>query len=640
MSRVLIAIGCNTFDDPSLTTLHGAENDASSIYDVLVNQEAGEFSADQSKLLLSPSLQEVRDAISDTLFTIDSIDCLTVFYAGHGEVKDGTYFMTCRDSYVDRLSLTGLSITALFSYINETKCSHTNIIIDACYAAGFVHDIGALIKPDIIGRRSAFSLSILAAASSDESASEHDGQGYCTHAILDCVSGKTAIPTSRSTLDLLDVGNAVAAALPVSCDQHPEYWGISLKGHVPFCKNPNSASEPDFHPTLPSDFDAISQNHADAIWAEYFKLDDDFDPQALLQLLGDASRDLSDYPEQAVSLALSVATSFSQKIANPNSGFLEAEINGAALTAIMRFVASYPDAEPVASDLCNRVFTAVEKGVSAINEQGEADKYFLLSSGFAELYYLPMRISKILGWIGAAIHIANAMEKEIDKAQVAALCAKIVEHYSTSVYSVSDAQAPHVASFVSAALSIGMQEEAELITSLMFNSFVQVRGRVTSTNVPPDQIMKYLMSTEHPAAPDLTEGVIARPSEMLAVFFVLYRMFGMHEELDACLSDLDYSHFVIYVPGKYSDFWNSVMIGGENHNFQVGHGIWRLSDFEGRWSAIQDEILEAREAPESAISLGAIVSSLVQPDRTPWFLLTDESRPQRSALDNVSGATP
>lgn len=629
MSRILIAIGCNTFDDPLLGTLKGAENDAQSIFAKLVEDGLGEFSSEHSKLLLSPSLDEVRTVISETLFGTDGIDCLTVFYAGHGAIKDGTYFLTCRDSDLNQLSLTGLSTSALFSYINEAKCSHTNIIIDACHAAGLVNDIGALLKPDIIGRRNAFSLSILAAASSDELASEEDGQGYCTKAVLDCLDGKTPVPTNRATLDLLDVGNAVASELPASRGQHPEYWGISLKGHVPFCRNPTSSSEPNFRPDLPGDFSAFSPSQADAVWAEYFKLDHDFEPEALLELLREATDKLSEYPEQAANLALSVAISFSQKIASPHSGFLEAEINGAALTSILRFAESDPGVESVVIDLCHRIYMAVDKGLSALNTIGDGDKYFLLSGGFAELYYLPIRISKILGWIGAAIHIANAIDMEVDTAKVEAFCTKIIEHYSTSVFAVSDSQAPYIASFVSAALLIGIDDQAELITALMLSSFVRVRGRVTSSNVQSDQIIRYLMSTESAQAPDLAEGVLAKPSELLSLFFVLYRKFGMRDELDACLADLDHSHLIVYIPEKYSQFSDAVMRGGQNHTFQIGHGVWQLSDFEKRWTNIQAEIECATVSGGIAASLGAIVSSLIQPDRTPWFLFTDENLPNQ-----------
>jgi hypothetical protein len=620
----LIAIGCNSFDDPSWGQLEGAENDARSMFEKLVQEGLGEFSSEHSKLLLSPSLSEVRTVISETLFGIENIECFTLFYAGHGEVKDGTYFLTCRDSYLARLSLTGLSTSVLFSYINEVKCAHTNIIIDACFSAGLVHDIGSLLKPEIIGRRNAFSLSILAAASSDEPASEENGRGYCTQAILDCLSGNTAVPTKRATLDLLDVGNAVASQLPNHRSQNPEYWGISLKGHVPFCRNPLSSLETSFKTELPSDFNPFSQNQADAIWAEYFKLDDDFESEALLELIREATDKLSEYPEQAAYLALNVATSFCQKIANSHSGFQEAEINGAALTAILRFAESDSGTRTIVIDLYNRICAAVKKGISALNSAGENDKYFLLSGGVAELYYLPLRISKILGWIGAGIHIADALNIEIDKTEVQEFCSKIIESYSTSIFSVSDTQAPYIAAFVSAAFLIGLDEEAEMITALMFNSFVRVGGRITSTSVPCDQIIRYLISTGSPEEQDLNEGVLAKPSELLGLFFVLYRKLDMRDELDSCLADLDHRHLVLYIPEEYGRFSDSIMRGGQNHTFQIGHGVWRLSDFEKSWPSIQDEIAKCLSATGVGARLGAIISSLLQPDRTAWFLLTDE----------------
>lgn len=635
MTRILIAIGCNDYDDKSWSKLYGAENDATKMFEALVNDGLGNFSSEHSRLLLSPTLSEYREVISETLFTIERIDCLTIFYAGHGAVKDGTYFLTCRDSHLDRLSLTGLSTSSLFTHINEAKCAHTNIIIDACFAAGMVHDLAALLKPEIIGRRNSFSLSILAASSSNEPASEENGQGYCTKAILDCVSGKIDIPINRPTLDLLDIGLAVASAIPNRFDQNPEFWGLSIKGHIPFCPNPSVTAEPDFKLgdfALSTDSHSLSQNLTDEIWSEYFKLDEDFEPVFLLKLLQNSVAAFSDHPEQAANFVLSVATSFCQKINNSHSGFLEAEIMGTSLISFVEMAVGNSAVESIVLELCKRIVEAVAKGITDLNFSIEKDRYHLLSGDFSELYYLPLRISKILGWIGAAVQISEHTGIKIDKTEIKTCCANIIEHYSTSVFSVSDAQAPYLAAFASSASTAHLYDETETIIALMFNSFVKVKGRVTSVDVKSDQIIKYLISTEPSEVTDLDQNALAKPSELLSVFFVLYRKFQMREEIDVCLEVLDHHHLMIYVPNHYNQFSSAVMRDGQNYTYQIGHGIWALSDFEKYWSDIEDHIAIAADNMSTATSIGGVISSLVQPDRTAWYLLARDG-PVTAKLD-------
>jgi hypothetical protein len=623
MSRVLIAIGCDKYDDPSWGNLTGAENDAKNIYNSLVVDGFGQFNAEQSKLLLSPSLSKLRSAISEVLFSGSRIECLTLFYAGHGEVKDGTYFLTCRDSLVDQLSLSALSTSVLFSYLNEAKCEHTNIIIDSCFSAGLVHDLGALLKPEIVGKRNALSLSILAAASSNEPASEDNGQGYCTKAILDCLNGNIEIPSTRSTLDLIDVGLAVSAAIASQYDQNPECWGISLKGHVPFCTNPNFIGEATYssHLTsLPSEVTELVDKNSDRIWAAYFNFDENYDPDELFDSISECIDSVEDYPEVAANLAMGVANSFRQKISDVHTGFLEAEITGIAITSILKLSTDDFSVQNTIALMCDEVQASVSKGILFLNASLKNDVYSLLSSGFAELYYLPIRISKILGWIGVAVHIADTNGTALDIGPIKDLVQKIIGEYSRSVFSVSDTQTPYLASFISSGLKMNLIEEAETITALMFNSFLEVEGRIAATSMSADEIVKYVMSTEVAASKTSENMNLAKPSELLALFFVLYRNFGMDDELDRCLEGLDHNHFNIYVPENYHHFADELMRGGQNYSFQIGHGVWKLADFQNRWLEIDSHLDRASSSMSDATKLGAIISSMIKPDRVPWFL--------------------
>jgi hypothetical protein len=59
--RVLFAIGCNLYEHA--TQLGGAERDAQRIYGALIRPEIGEYDVYRSRILLSPTFDEVRKAI-------------------------------------------------------------------------------------------------------------------------------------------------------------------------------------------------------------------------------------------------------------------------------------------------------------------------------------------------------------------------------------------------------------------------------------------------------------------------------------------------------------------------------------------------------------------------------------------------
>lgn len=626
MSRVLIAIGCDVYSNAGLRDLTGAENDATQIFETLVNQQLGQFDKDKSHLLLSPTLSEINFAISEALFSTGAVECFTIFYAGHGGIKDGAYYLTCKDSNPQQMVLSALSTSNLFSIINESKCGHTNIIIDSCESAGFVHDISSLLKPEVIGRNGGLSVSILAAAASDQYADEINGQGICTKSILDCINGIIEVPSKRPTLDLIDLGQVVSQNVKKYAKQRPEYWGISLKGHVPLCLNPNQIDHDvtlKFTSILSKNMDGPLKLKTDELWALYFALEQSCDPTAFLESLRVIVDELDGDPAAAVDFVVSVIQPFRQRIAQNYSGFEEAEFIGAAITSILKFAKSNEYIDSVILQLCADVTKLVSVELVQLNSLLGDEKFCLLSGGFGELFYLPLRISKICGWIGAGIIISDELDIAFPSAELKTFVDLIIEHYSRSIFSVSDAQTPCVVTFITALNLAGLNDEAEVVSSLMFSSFLEVKGRIASTRISGDQVIKYLLSTETHENGELDNSSLAKPTDMLSVYFVLYEKFGLKDEFDMCLEELDHCHFNIYIPDDYRQFGEDIMTGGENYTFQIGHEVWTSSDFDSRWQTIKLHLDTAFDDNQIAIKLGSILTSLILPDRTPWFLLKD-----------------
>src|SRR5215211_3788876 len=109
MTRLLLSVGCNAYSN--LGQLRGAEQDASRIFELLTGAQ-GEYDPQQSRLLLSPSLAGLRAALDETLFTRELPDVFTLFFAGHGGVKSGNYYLCPSDADPDRLSTTAFLLTS------------------------------------------------------------------------------------------------------------------------------------------------------------------------------------------------------------------------------------------------------------------------------------------------------------------------------------------------------------------------------------------------------------------------------------------------------------------------------------------------------------------------------------------------
>ena len=80
MNNYLLSIGCNEYDSPSINNLAGAENDASNIFNCLVESEHSIYNKDISKCIKSPTLIEVRNALENILYDSACPDIFTLFF--------------------------------------------------------------------------------------------------------------------------------------------------------------------------------------------------------------------------------------------------------------------------------------------------------------------------------------------------------------------------------------------------------------------------------------------------------------------------------------------------------------------------------------------------------------------------------
>lgn len=235
--RLLLVIGCDVHVDNRLPPT-SAENDARNVFQALIKPEVGDYDLDRSKMLCSPTLDEVRATFREMLTSVPAIDTFTFYFAGHGLVKSNGYFMVMRDTTVGMESFEALPLSEIFRYLGDTQPTQSNIIIDACESGGLVEDLGGIVKSSLMGKASSIGLTILATAGMDQyaSASPHGGIGTAT--ILDCIIGNTYIHDTTSALTLEEIGRKVSTS-PLGREQNSAFWAFNLSGAPSFCRNPH-----------------------------------------------------------------------------------------------------------------------------------------------------------------------------------------------------------------------------------------------------------------------------------------------------------------------------------------------------------------------------------------------------------------
>ncbi|MGO8369074.1 caspase domain-containing protein [Rhizobium ruizarguesonis] len=640
--RIVIAVGCDTYEKPPLETLSGAENDAKEVFNHLVADGFGESSTKDSRLLLSPSMDDLRSAVATVLFSGDPIEELTFFFAGHGGVKDGTYFLCLRDTDVDRMSVNALSITQLFAWITEAKIGHTNIIIDACQSGGVVHDIGVLLNPSVIGKTGSMAVSILAASSSNESAGESDGAGHCTSALMNCLKGTSIVQTTRPSLDLVEVGQVVSRAMQGN-RQTPVCWGINLFGVSRLAKNPRFSGDLD---TIPETFpglaaDAAGNEHiraaSDAIWAQYLALSNEFDADRFLDVIQPVCRRLHDEPATAAAFVMGLSATFGVRAETLDS-FEVSRVHAACAVALLPLATSDPLCGSAIEQLASRVVDAVALGMEDLAVELDRENYHLLISGAgaADYYFLPLRVMSILGWIGAAAQLAGFAGQAAAERMAPArdLVRVICSHYCNSIVPVSDEIAPFYVAFASAAEALGCGDELETVSCLLLRKLHDRGGHLAAPGLNGEEAFLFLNASAMGRYEDCRK-LIANPTGLLPAILLVLKQIGLSEQAEGAMRGFDHTNINFFVPDNFGDFGARVIEDGTNVTLNIGHSIFTIDDVSKEWEAIADGLRSNIALASTSVRGASLLASLLRPDRIPWFLIAGQQAAEATSINDA-----
>ncbi|MVW88583.1 caspase family protein [Pseudomonas sp. PB101] len=626
--RVLLSIGCNEY--LSLGKLTGAEVDAKKIHSELTESTLSCIKPEHSFLVLSPSLNDIRATLEDLQDRFEEIESLTIFFAGHGGVVNGTYYLCLCDTRNDRMSTTGLALSHLFEFINEIKAAHCNLIIDACEAGGMISDMGTLLKPEVIGKARSCGVSIFVSSASDQAASEDNAGGWGTTAILRILRGEIDTGSRAPFLDLLDIGRAAAQYVAVTSagKQLPSVWGMNLYGPMPVFGNPHAVDRTPnsllqitgISPT--SAAGVVIGNRSSELLGLMFAPASELTPEKLYEKMFQSMEHLEKIPGAAATFIESVWRSLEDSVRKQTNSFAHIEFTATCISLLLPSVPRDLNSAVCVRNLAKDLFFELHDVLVSVLAALETNPKSLCRHGIPDLFYLPQRITRILGWIGAALYIAKQYSLEI--AEIKKLGVKfgqyISDHYAASATGMSESETPFLAAYLLTANESGNTEICEQIISSLYNALIENDGALARADLPPNNVLGYLRAR---ACNDLEtqRKFSSHPSESLAFVLLMGEVLSLQDLINYNLELLDHSHLHVFIPNDHTQFSLPCIENGLNHVFQIGHGVWEVKDLVSRWrtSCLPQLALDVSlKLPE--VKIGALCSAFLFPNRVPWFL--------------------
>jgi hypothetical protein len=635
MNRLLLCIGCNEYHSSNLPALNGAIPDAQGIYTLLVDPQYGEYHSTNSILIRNPNISDVSAALRKILFQYGDIDVFSLFFAGHGVAKDGAYYLCVKDSEINSLSMSALATADIFKAINEAKPKQSNIIIDACESGAVVSDIGSLLKPEIIGGANTPAITIFATSASNQLALENTSGGTLggvgTKELMSYIRGEKIVQNTRPYLDLSEIGRVASLSIENNKSQSPNVWGLNLCGEALFTKNLNFTGDTlNFSFALTktpaqSGIGQIIQEKAASLWGVYAELSKRTDNEKLFEVLNDVCGKVASGSNYASSFISGIAPNLVSEATKSNDLFSANQVLAVCISVLLAYSEKEPEANKVINLLISEWLVENRRSFTKLNEISLATPYGLLSEsgGLSDLYYLPIRISKILGWLGAHIIISQSLGISTGSDTIIAkeIIDKILNEYAPSIVAMSDIQSPYISLIYEACRRLELKEQAELHIGLMFNSFVEHGGKIASADIEAKRILQYLLCRD---IRDFSGfySLVANPSNFLSTLFLGTKTFGLEEVVDPYMRKLDHLHFNLFVPRNHRDFGIDVIREGMNFSFQVGHEIFTVADFISAYnSRINPEIAKDTSLNSPIIRAACIIASMIFPDRVAWFSL-------------------
>lgn len=465
--------------------------------------------------------------------------------------------------------------------VSTANLNHVNIVIDACNTGGLVNDLGSLLKPEVIGKRGTFGVSILAAAASDEFALEENGQGLMTTSVLNLLSGKKKISSDNEYLDLVTIGRYISAEFKESNQaQSPTFWGFNIFGPTVFAKNPHyiaptDAGSPKYTYIPPASklgkILCVSENQLIDCYESIHEAKTPSKLCSILQNIYKNCNNTDDILRTSSDLLDRYLTKASE---TPHISHL-ALVN-AFTTALMPYISSRGIQDEM-KHLREHYLHSSESVWPQLENELNNDKNLLIPSNdgigvLANYYTLPIRISSILGHIGQSALLSGKLSP---------ICSNLVEalhlHYQSKFVSISDIQAAPLFCFFRSMQKCGSTDTAQKIYIRYLGDFLNNKGCVAKIDIRSNEIFPFVVQRIRQKG--ISSEYLERPGQLGSVLLSLASEFDQASDLDDVLHLLDKNHFNLFFPSNIIEFGLSKIPHGQNFTQQCGRDFWTVKEF-------------------------------------------------------------
>ena len=307
------------------------------------------------------------------------------------------------------------------------------------------------------------------------------------------------------------------------------------------------------------------------------------------------------------------------------SSFTTIERISTCLSLLLRLCETNENASNAITYIAKEIIVEVTTAISEIQSAEQDVPNHLCQNGLPDLFYLPLRVTQVLGWSCAAIALVDFLSlEELElKEKIRNFINELLERYPAAFVAMSDKQTPYLMTFFSVAIKNEWKEEVEIIFGMFFNSLHSIKGDIACSAISSSKVLEYIQKR---SSNDLETAyeITAHPSELLPLLLLVASKLGLEGVTDQYLSDFDHIAFNIYIPDEYKNFNQEVIKGGTNHSFAIGQRVFKCSDLLTRWEEYcLPQLSTIVDSDSPALKVGVLCSALLYPDRSPWFLLAD-----------------
>jgi hypothetical protein len=615
--RVLLSVGCDEYLHAS--KLNGAVRDAKSVFSALVGEQEHQYDSGHSKLLVSPTAEDFRKALSDILYGNPEVTVFTLFFAGHAAVFDETLYLALRDTLPERIPATAIGFPEVLRATTGARPKQANFILDACNAAGLGFDIGSILKRTIVGNSDTMGISFVASAAAEQLAEESAEGGQFTLEFAKTLRGESFVQRARPFLNLAEIAQQIQGTSTFET-QAISYWTLNLQGPNLFAKNPHFSGPAHVTDKIVSQLQKLKINTgtpAENFKSAVAKITSGVNERVLSKALEDVFSDIE--PEQRSSLIYGLAEGLRIELAGANDPFLEVRAYSVLFGQILSLCPAN-ERQSTINEMVGLFTLANRHALSRLKESMMIDRNALLVDSIPDLYELPIRISDIFGQC-ALFFFCQRDVSDGDLNLIRDVIQEILNRYGNSVLALTDDQATGYLLFLEMCHRNSWLEFSEQVTGRLYHDLHENFARCGAYSLKAEH--RFALLTERYQNPlSITRGLYNFPSDLTSVILSFSALGSLDEAVDLSLIQIDHTSINYFVPDKFDQFGLADGLEGTNFTLTLGRDFFRCIDLR---RILRGEILPRFYSSASAMSwednFCSLASALALRDRLPWQIV-------------------